>query len=146
MINFFNYHTGTLDHDEYRDSLSKFCHPWATNEKRHLDIEHIIKKDASAAASYASDFMVGRWKEAEQYIIKDPASAYIYARKVLKDRWLEAEPNIMTSSQSAYYYACFVIKSRWIEAESVISEDPFWWELYCNRYFIQYGYNYDELF
>ena len=146
MINFFNYHTGTLDHDEYRDSLSKFCHPWGTNEKRYRDIEHIIKKDASAAASYALEFMGGRWREAEPYIIKDSASAYIYARTVLKNIWPEAEPNIMSSSQSAYYYARFVIKSRWIEAERVISKDPFWWEQYCRRFFIQYGYNYDELF
>jgi hypothetical protein len=80
-------------------------------------------KNPNGAAIYATQFIKGRWPEAEPYIMKDPTAAVNYAANVIKGRWPEVEPYIMKDPTTAVFYAANVIKGRWPEAEDIIMKD-----------------------
>jgi hypothetical protein len=134
MINFYNYHTGTLELSElYKDGLDSI-HTVAT--MRHpslMNVLHIIKKDSYMAFQYTHFFIRERWLEAEPYIMKDPGSAYYYAKYIIEGRWVEAEPYIKPYASWSYNYATEVLKSRFLEAEDCIRShyDTGYWVSYC---------------
>jgi AAA+ superfamily predicted ATPase len=84
--------------------------------RRVPELEHVIMMDPTAACTYASLAIGGRWPDAEPVIATDAKASVDYAN-VLKSRFLQGENAILSDSRCVSDYTRWVIKERWPEAE-----------------------------
>lgn len=132
MMNFYKFHTGVLDNQNYAPLIDRLRNGIYTKDMSI--IEHIIKKEPIYVVRYAFMALGGRWKEAEHIIMKDPVCAYQYAMYVVQGRWRDVEPIMLTYAFTALCYAKDIMKSRWPEAEDIIKTDPGYWVMYCQAF------------
>jgi hypothetical protein len=97
--------------------------------KRLLEVEPIIAKNAAASYLYAKNIIKGKFKLGEKIItdhdikIDDVRYAYEYARDIIKGVWPEGEFNIARRAETAFLYAKNILKDKFPAGEKAISNN-----------------------